>query len=363
MYFKQILNDELGCSSYFIASRQSREAAVVDPAADVQPYVDLAEERGYRIRHVVDTHIHADHVSGNRKLAAATGAELCLHEAADVLFPFRPLRDGQELPLGPLILRLVHTPGHRPESISILVINPPRSPEPSLVLSGDTLFVGDVGRPDFGGPEGAREQYESVQKLLALEDYVEVFPAHFEGFCGKGMCGRPSSTVGFERRFNPVLQLPEGEFLKLAAEPPSRPLNMSAIMAANRGAGSFDWPTSAEGEEVPGITPNEAPAWLDAHGAVVLDVREPWEYAAGHIPGALSVPQADLALRLPEIPREREVLVVCASGGRSLRSAQFLKRVGYERVVNLEGGTSGWVAAGHAVQTAPDEARVGAASA
>ena len=152
MYFKQFLNDELGCSSYFIASRESREAAVVDPAADVRPYLELAAERGYRITHVIDTHIHADHVSGNRALAAAAGAELCLHESADVLFPFRPLRDGEELRLGQLSLRIVHTPGHRPEAISILVLNPPRSPEPSMVLSGDTLFVGDVGRPDLGGP-------------------------------------------------------------------------------------------------------------------------------------------------------------------------------------------------------------------
>src|SRR5919202_872706 len=281
MYFKQLLNDELGCSSYFVASRDSRDAAVVDPAFNVQPYLELAAERGYTIRYVIDTHIHADHISGNRKLAAATGAELCLHESAEVKFPFRPLRDGEELPLGQLILRMVHTPGHRPESISILVINPPRSPEPSLVLSGDTLFVGDVGRPDFGGPEGARQQYESVQRLLGLADYVEVFPAHFEGFCGKGMCGRPSSTIGFERRFNPVLQLPAGEFLRPASEAPARPLNMTAIMDANRGAGAFAWPDGWQDEAVPGVGAAEAPAWIAGRAPLVLDVREPAEYAAG----------------------------------------------------------------------------------
>src|SRR5918997_3789438 len=205
MYFKQFLDDELGCSSYLIASRDRREAAVVDPAADVGPYLRLAEDRGYRIRSVIDTHIHADHLSGNRALAAATGAELCLHEAADVLFPFRPLADGEEVSVGQLVLRIIHTPGHRPEACSVAVTNPPRSPEPSLVLSGDTLFVGDVGRPDFGGAEGARQQHASVRTLLRLEDYVEVFPAHFEGACGKGMCGRPSSTIGFERRVKPGL--------------------------------------------------------------------------------------------------------------------------------------------------------------
>ena len=146
-----------------------------------------------------------------------------LHEAADVCFPINPLVDGQELHLGQLVLRVVHTPGHRPESICLLVTNPPRSPMPSIILSGDTLFVGDVGRPDFGGPEGAQAQFNSIRRLLELEDYLEVFPAHFEGSCGKGMCGRPSTTIGFERRFNPVLQLSAGDFLKATAEVPARP--------------------------------------------------------------------------------------------------------------------------------------------
>lgn len=345
MYFKQLLHDDLGCSSYFAASRQSREAAVIDPAYDVQPYLALAEERGYRIRLVIDTHLHADHLSGNRKLAAATGAELCLHESADVLFPFRPLRDGEEIPLGTLLLRIVHTPGHRPESISIELINPPRSPEPSMVLSGDTLFVGDVGRPDFGGIEGARQQHQSVQRLLALPDYVEVFPAHFEGFCGKGMCGRPSSTIGFERRFNPVLQLSEEQFLAMAAEVPARPLNMTAILDTNRGAADYSWvhTTHEHDAEVQRIGVDDLPAWLASHDAVIVDVREPAEYAAAHLPGAVLVPQADLATRLDEIPRDRDLLVVCASGMRSLRAAQFLHAVGYERVTNLDGGTNGWL--------------------
>ncbi|MBI4494900.1 MAG: MBL fold metallo-hydrolase [Chloroflexi bacterium] len=350
MYFKQFLNDETGCSSYFIASRQSNEAAVVDPDFEVQPYLDLARERGYRIKFVIDTHLHADHVSGNRRLAAASGAEVCLHEAAEVAFPCRKLRDGEELRLGQVVLRVVHTPGHRPESISILVINPPRSPEPSMVLSGDTLFVGDVGRPDFGGPEGAREQYASVQKLLGLDDYVAVFPAHFEGPCGKGMCGRPSSTIGFERRFNPLLQVPQEEFVQRAAEVPARPLNMNAILATNQGLGNYEWARPGGDGEVARLSADEAPRWLREHQAFVLDVREPWEYAAGHVPGAVSIPQADLALRLAEIPKDREVLAVCASGGRSLRAAQFLKRLHYEQVANLDGGTNGWIKAGQPVE-------------
>src|SRR5215470_9879196 len=241
MYFKQVLNERCGCASYVIASRKTREAAVIDPAVDTEPYEALLRERDFRLRYVIDTHIHADHVSGARRLAGAHGAELCLHEAAQVTYPFRPLRDGSELELGPLRLRVLHTPGHRPELISLLVINPPRSPEPSMVLTGDSLLVGDVGRPDFGGGD-AEAQFGSISRLLELPDYVSVFPGHFEGPCGKGMCGRPSTTIGFERRFSPILSLPRDGFVSvLTSGIPPRPLNMSAIEATNRGAMDMKW--------------------------------------------------------------------------------------------------------------------------
>src|SRR3982074_1875917 len=262
MYFKQFLHDETGCASYFLPSRQSREALVVDPQLDFQPYIDLALEREYRITDVIDTHLHEDHISGNQGLAEETGARISLHEAADVRFPINPLKDGQVLHLGQLLIEVVHTPGHRPESICLLVTNPPRSPMPSIILSGDTLFVGAVGRPDFGGPAGARAQYASIRRLLELEDYLEVFPAHFEGSCGKGMCGRPSSTIGFERRFNPVLQLSPADFLHRPEEVPARPLNMSAIMATNRGEADYTWAMPHDRFDVPNIEPDQAPQWL-----------------------------------------------------------------------------------------------------
>jgi glyoxylase-like metal-dependent hydrolase (beta-lactamase superfamily II)/rhodanese-related sulfurtransferase len=350
VYFKQFLHDETGCASYFLASRQSREAMVIDPQLEIQAYLDLAEERDYRITDVVDTHLHADHISGNRALRDASAARLWLHEAADVAFLFEPLRDGQDLHLGQLVVHVVHTPGHRPESICLLVTNPPRSPEPGIILSGDTLFVGDVGRPDFGGPEGARAQYDSIRRLLELEDYIEVFPAHFEGSCGKGMCGRPSSTIGFERRFNPVLQLAPDEFLQSAEEVPARPLNMTAIMATNRGEADYGWAMPHDRFEVPDIEPRGAPDWLDRSHAFVLDVREPAEYGSGHVPGALSLPQADLALNLSQVPRDREVLVVCQGGTRSVRAARFLKQMGYPHVTNLSGGTAGWREVGNPIE-------------
>jgi hydroxyacylglutathione hydrolase len=347
MFFKQFLHDEAGCSSYLIASRNSLEAAVIDPQLDIQPYLELAARRGFRIVHVIDTHLHADHLSGNRKLAVATEASLHLHASAAVQFPFGPLADGDEIQLGNIVLRVVHTPGHRPESISLLVINPERSPEPSMVLSGDTLFVGDVGRPDFGGPEGGQEQFDSIQHLLELPDYVEVFPAHYEGACGKGMCGRPSTTVGFERRFNPMLQLSHDDFIRQTGEPPARPLNMTAILATNQGLADFSWIQVAANDEILEVSPAEAPHWIRERDAFILDVREPAEFMAAHIHGALSVPQADLVLHLAALPKHRDILVVCRSGARSLRSARFLKALGYARVANLAHGMLGWAEAGH----------------
>lgn len=235
MYFKQILDERCGCASYLIASRSSHEAAIVDPPIDTKQHEELLEERDFRLRYVIDTHVHADHVSGARRLAASHGAELSLHESAQVAYGFHPLKDGEELELGQLRLRVLHTPGHRPELISILIVNPPRSPEASMVLTGDSLLVGDVGRPDFGGGDAAA-QFESVRRLLELPDWVAVFPGHFEGPCGKGMCGRPSTTIGFERLYNPLARLERGPFVSsLTKSVPARPLNMSVIEATNRG--------------------------------------------------------------------------------------------------------------------------------
>lgn len=349
MYFKQILNELCGCASYLIASRQSREAAVIDPSLALEEYEGLLQERNFRLRYVIDTHVHADHVSGARRLAARHGGELCMHESARVAYPRRGLADGEILELGQLRLRVLHTPGHRPELISLLVVNPPRSHEPSMVLTGDSMLVGDVGRPDFGGGDPAA-QFESIGRLLELADWVSVFPGHFEGPCGKGMCGRPSTTIGFERRFSPLLHLSQAEFVSaLTTGIPPRPLNMTAIEATNRGVADMAWAmlTSVPPVEIAGTEVVTGAAG----DAILLDVREPEEYRTGHIPGARNLPQADLASRLDELPRDRPLLVVCQVGMRSLRSAQFLRQAGFSRVMSVAGGTTAWVAAGNSLET------------
>jgi hydroxyacylglutathione hydrolase len=344
MYFKQILDEYNGCASYLVASHRSHEAAIIDPSADPEPYESVLAQRSFRLRYVFDTHIHADHISLARTLAAKHSAELCLHEAAEVRYPHRTLRDGEELALAELHLGIWHTPGHRPELISILVSDAARSVETAMVLTGDSLLAGDVGRPDFGGGDAAT-QFDSIERLLRLPDCVAVFPGHFEGPCGKAMSGQPSTTIGYERLYNRLLHLSREAFIaELTTEVPARPLNMTAIEATNRGQADTPWAMLAAAPEVPQVDIEALEERLDQ--ALVLDVREPSEFVIGHVPGAISLPQAELASRLAEVPHDVPLFVICRSGQRSLRATQFLHTCGIQQAINVRGGTTAWLARG-----------------
>jgi glyoxylase-like metal-dependent hydrolase (beta-lactamase superfamily II) len=245
MIFRQILHPATGCASYIFGCVGKGALAVVDPHADhLADYLAVAQAADAPIRAIVETHVQADHLSGAAELAARTGAPIYLHEAADVTFPHRTLRDGDEIALGNVYVRALHTPGHSPDSLTLLVGDRVRGEDPWFALTGDTLFVGDAGRPDLGAGEGgpdattaAAALYGSLQRLLALPDDVEIYPAHFAGSaCGRAMSGKPSSTIGFERRFNLALRpRPRDEFIAFMLEGlPAPPAEHARIRAANR---------------------------------------------------------------------------------------------------------------------------------
>ncbi len=455
VYFKQFYLGCLAHASYLIGD--GGEAAVVDPRRDVDEYVDEARAQGFTIRWVLETHLHADFVSGHRELAARTGATIVMGEKARAAFEHRAVRDGDEIRLGGLVLRFLETPGHTPESISILVLDP----VPRLVFTGDTLFIGDVGRPDLAASATGRtvegmagQLYDSLHgKLLALPDDVAVYPAHGAGsLCGRNISSETSSTIGVQRLTNYALgpmkredfvrmmtadlpevpaYFPRDVELNRAGAAPLRahaPVALSAAEVrrlAGSGATILDVrPASAFGaghpegavhvglsgqfaswagallpadrplvlvtedaagateaatrlarvglENVAGYLDGGVAAWdragfpvarleqidvaelsrrrQDEPGLALLDVRRPGEYAAGHVPGAVSVPLDRLARELDAVQAEKRVAIICASGYRSSVAASLLlHRMGAEPI-NVVGGTNAWVAAGYPVE-------------
>jgi glyoxylase-like metal-dependent hydrolase (beta-lactamase superfamily II) len=238
--FRPFYYYDLGCASYLLGCGTLGTCAVVDPRADdVDAYVAFAHAKNMKITQVIDTHVHADHRSGGVELAKRTGAPYRLHASADVEVPFTPMHDGDDIELGNTRLRVLHTPGHSPESVSLLVTDLKRGTDPWFVLTGDTLFVGAVGRPDLPGRarENATQLYASIHdKLLTLPDDLEIYPGHFSGsLCGTGLSGKPSSTIAFERRWNPMLSLERDAFVTSLANVPAKPAGMERILVANRG--------------------------------------------------------------------------------------------------------------------------------
>jgi glyoxylase-like metal-dependent hydrolase (beta-lactamase superfamily II) len=229
-----------GCAAYLLGCGTLGRCAVVDARVDdVESYEAFAATKGMRLTHVIDTHVHADHRSGGAELARRTGAQYCLHESADVAYPFTPLKDGDDIELGNTRVTVLHTPGHSPDSICLLVTDLKRGADPWFVLTGDTLFVGAVGRPDLPGRarENASDLYTSLhEKLLNLPGNLEIYPGHFSGsVCGTGLSGKPTSTIAFERRWNPMLSLDRQAFIEASADVPPKPEEMERILAFNRG--------------------------------------------------------------------------------------------------------------------------------
>jgi glyoxylase-like metal-dependent hydrolase (beta-lactamase superfamily II)/rhodanese-related sulfurtransferase len=458
MFTQQFFIEGLGCASYLVGCEAEGVAAVIDPDRSVQKYLDAAAARGLKITHIIETHLHADHVSGNSDLASRTGADIYLHEAGGVEFDHKPLREGDVIALGNIRLKVVHTPGHTPESITLLISDTTRADEPWLALTGDTLFVGDIGRPDLVGAEAAGEMAADMhtslfEKLLKLDDSLMVYPGHGAGsLCGKSIGAMRSTTLGFERKYNPALAPRElDEFVSFAiSDLPEQPGNHKRIKSLNRrgvrplgqvapkplnirdaiphfqrGAGLLD--TRAKEAfvqaHVPGsvhleaddqlsnrigfVYPADVPiilllsdpadyekvvyslarvgydnvagylaegldAWekmglpvtagdiqdiqpLELHDLlmsgngsrpVVVDVREPWEYRQGHVPGALLIPLGQLAMHLGELDVEQPVAVICATGNRSQSASALLGQKGFKTVCNVVGGTTLWMRSG-----------------
>jgi len=357
MYFQQFYLGCLSHASYLIGSKGV--AAVVDPQRDAGIYVEDAAKQGLRIEHVIETHLHADFISGHRELAAITGAKIYLGAAAGAKFPHVPVRDGDEVRFGDCVLRFLETPGHTLESVSILVTDLERSPEPFAVLTGDTLFIGDVGRPDLA-PDHTPQQlagmlYDSLHdKLLRLPDSVQVYPAHGAGsLCGRQMSSERSSTIGQQRTGNFALQAKSREeFVRLlTAELPERPGYFALDAEINRSG-----PAPLADLPIPEPVPARDVAAHQQAGAIVLDTRPAGQFGGAHVPGAvhigLSGQYASWAGRL--LGLGARIILVAEDHDTMLEARTRLARVGMEDVIGyLQDGMAAWFGAGLPVAQVP----------
>jgi glyoxylase-like metal-dependent hydrolase (beta-lactamase superfamily II) len=240
MILRQFLHSEPVAASYFLGCGGRGVAAVVDPVGDVALYLRVAKETGTRIRYVIDTHVHADHISGGRALADAAHAEYVLFAEAKVSFAIRGVRDGEMLQIGNVSIKVLHTPGHTPEHISLIVTDRTRSDEPWFVLTGHTLMAGDLGRTELAtsAEAGAHALFQSAQKLKSLPEYLEVLPGAYSGsVCGRSLSGKPMSTIGFEKRNNKAFRIDDEEaFVRaMIADVPPPPPQAAHIRAVNSG--------------------------------------------------------------------------------------------------------------------------------
>ena len=357
MYFEHFYLGCLAHASYLLASEG--EAVVVDPQRDVEIYLEAAKKQKVEIRHIFETHLHADFVSGHKELAALTGATIYVGKAAGATYPHVDVQDGFELRVGKMRISAQETPGHTPDSICLMVTDEEKSQRPWAVLTGDTLFIGDVGRPDLSKTHTPQElaglMYDSLHnKLLTLPDDVLVYPAHGAGsLCGRNMRAERSSTIGTERLTNYALQIKtRDEFIRqMSSNLPARPDYFLEDAAINR-AGAMPL---TELPELKAISAPDLKRMLE-DGATALDVRPGDQFAAGHVPGSVNIPLsgqfaswAGAVLGLSARP------VLITETAEQLAEARVrLARVGIEDLAGyLEGGLEGWQRAGFALQQVP----------
>jgi glyoxylase-like metal-dependent hydrolase (beta-lactamase superfamily II)/rhodanese-related sulfurtransferase len=349
MYFKQFYLACLAHASYLIGSEG--DAAVVDPQRDVDEYIEEANAQGLKIKYVIETHLHADFVSGHREIAARTGAQIIFGAQAGVEFEHRTVKDGEEITMGGVTLRFIETPGHTPEGICILVTAPG---EPQKLLTGDTLFIGDVGRPDLAGGKGytpqmmAEMMYDSLHgKLLKLPDDTEVYPAHGAGsMCGRNMSKETSSTIGEQRNFNYALKpMSKEDFVTLmTADLPEAPVYFPKDAEINRsGARGL-----SELQPPQPLTPEQVVKLRD-NRHILLDVRSAADFGAAHVPGSTNIGLGgQFAMWAGSlIPLNAAIVVVADTGAQVDETVVRLARVGIENVKGyLEGGIQSWRDAG-----------------
>jgi len=398
MILRQITHDDLGCASYLVGDDAAGVAGVVDPRFEIDVYLTMARYMNVRIEHILETHTHADHISGHGRLAVATGATIHIHRLAEAEYDHEPFDDGWELELGRVRIRALHTPGHRPEHTAFVLTDTERADEPWAVLSGDSLFVGDIARPDLAvdKADGARGIFRSLHDgLLALPDTCEVWPGHLGGsMCGgPGMDMKVSSTIGYERAHNPLLaERDEERFVaqmldRIGPQPP----NFEAVVGLNRGQ------LVTSGVEVGPLTSRQVQLKRDA-GALLVDVRTDFQFDEAHVPGSVCItmlnagfgsrlawiadreqeivligrdafglvfsdgrlacvrvtrdtPYHDLHAIPAELDPARPIAVICASGQRAAVGASLLQRHGAERVIHVtDGGVGTWARAGYPIE-------------
>jgi len=354
MYFKQITVEGMGCLSYIIGCPSAKKACVVDPKRDVQEYMDIARKYDMKITHIFETHIHADHISGNMELQSRTGADIYLLEESPVKFKHKTMHDKKIFELGNVKLEIIKTPGHTPHSVSILVTDKSRGNNPWLVLTGDCLFVGDIGRPDLAGKDLINKQAANLfnslhNKLGTLADSLEVFPAHGEGsLCGRGMSSKTSSTIGFEKQNNQILSLSKEKFMEhITKSFPERPKSFSHIIMTNKNGAPLLNRCPIQKD----LPPYLVKSYIKK-GAILLDTRDTASFGGVHIPGSINIGFAKQTANWigMVIEPDAELILLVTDEKAYEEMCTQLHRIGYDNIFGyLYGGIANWQEEGYPI--------------